>query len=346
MAGSGGRGAGGSDPGEEEEEVGEEFDGIDPDVTDEDITDAAEKFIDAMWKRAEDQFQQSRPQGKDRVDPFAEEKWAKIEEGLEEAQDAIRKRFKDLLTPRPSAFKPLIEKTQAVAMALGTADASEYEEGDKVTRLGGNDDFAFTTAAISYLSHWRGDLKYTLVEDYLTPFPGIMATQGSLAKVLRNSARLLQFIFERRRSDAKQLADKATVAVESAGDSAGGVAFMLLGILGAAIPVAGTITSGVIGAMASTASAIGGEFAGEEEEVPLSAGTVQGVVDNLFKALDESDETMREDEEKVLDLLQSLEVFVSPLAAYPDDTKSSELIPLTPEVPFGPEVAEVIQPFG
>lgn len=336
---------------DDDDDIGEEFKDIDLGVTDKDITDAAEELIDAMWAKeqelavigdvlntGEDDYYKSTPG------------WPKTEKYLEEAQEVIRSRYKELLTPTPSAFDPLIESTRAVAIALGSFDTSDYEPGDDLdsddlVHIGGDDAFDVTTVGINYLTYWQGDLKYSLVENYLQPFPTIQATQGSLAKTLQKTARLLKLIFQNRRSAAAKGAKQATVAVEAINSgSDGAVAFTILGILSTGLSLVPGPAAAVTSAAGSTLSALGGKLAAKEKEIPLSASDVQGVVDNLFKALDESDETMRNDEAEVLKLLQSLEMIVSPLAAYSDDSKGNELIPMTPYVSYDKDIADVLEP--
>lgn len=308
--------------------------------TDKELEAAVDKLVEAAKKKAKEEADIARRsvEGKmsfegDRLEyPYTREEVNKmIEDGAKEIKD----RYATIYTPNPDHFDTMISKMQAVEATLGAYTPSKNTTKDTPV-IGGGGDLELLRTSVSDMSDWQGKLKNAFVDNYLTPFPRITATQGGLARFLRHQAEWMQAIYVRRRYDAKKLADQAVEAIEAVGDSKGSsAAIALAAIIGLAtlLGPAGSSLAWALGTSAVVAgTGIGAEFIEDDKEVPLGADTVQGVVDNLFKALDESDKTMVEEEGKVLDALKQIEGVVYPLVMGPDIDKGTELTPMRPEI--------------
>ena len=267
---------------------------------------------------------------------------------IKEECEALKERFEEILTPHPKNFDDLIKTTKKVESALGVF-AVDKDLDTNSDRIGGDADFGLVdTAKGDIQQNWDGALRNELVEKYLTPlYPNIIATQGSLARYLREHAEIMKRIYERRRRDAKKIAEQGTEAIEAINDSKGSDLKLVLSIIGALVgfgaAVAGPFASGVAGPLAiglssaswSAANAIGGNFiADDKKEVPLGADTVREVVENIYEALKKSDETMQDEEGEVLESLQHIEVAIYPMTMGSNEEleKGSDLAPMWPKL--------------
>ncbi|GAA4921383.1 hypothetical protein LX16_4944 [Stackebrandtia albiflava] len=316
----------------------------DPD--DEAIRDAVEKMLKAAKEKALDEATDSWIDGNGQG--HHETPSDETKQRIDEEMESLRKRFEDVLTPHPDDFDSVIGTTKRVEGALGVFAASK-DLDENSDRIGGDADFGLIDTAKGEIQNdWDGRLRNELVDNYLTPlYPNIIATQGSLARYLRQHAEIMQMIYVRRRRDAKKIAEDAVAAFEAINDSKGSDLKILLsvisGLIGLGAAVAGPFASGVAGPLAiglssaawSAGNVIGGNFIPDDKkDVPLGADTVHGVVDNVYKALDESDKTMQDEEDEVLTSLQNVEQVVYPLVmgSNAELDKGNDLVPMRPEI--------------
>lgn len=308
--------------------------------TDPELEAAVNKLIETAKNKAQDEADKARRavertgitfEGDVAEYPYTpQEVTEMIEKGCEE----IRERYKPIYTPNPEAFSDMIKNMQSVEATMGAyAPGADIDEDTEV--IGGGGDLELLRTAVTDMGDWQGDLRDTFVDNYLTPFPRIIATQGGLARFLRQHAQLMRAIYARRRADAKYLAEEAVNAIEAIDDSKGhDLKIALAAIIGVATLVgAGAGMAVALGSAAVIVGTdMGSNFVEEDKKVPLGADTVQGVVDNLFKALDESDKTMVEDEEKVMEALINIEGIAYPMVMGPESGKGTELVPMMPEI--------------
>ncbi|MFD0559991.1 hypothetical protein FB566_3972 [Stackebrandtia endophytica] len=326
---------------------------------DDEIRAAVEKLLEAAEEKALKQADKKwiDGNGQGHHEPPSEATKTMIKEECE----ALKERFEDILTPHPKSFDDLIKTAKKVEMALGVF-AVDKQLDENSDRIGGDADFGLIdTAKGEIQKDWDGALRNELVEKYLTPlYPNIIATQGSLARYLREHAEIMKRIYERRRRDAKKIAEQGTEAVEAITDSKGSDLKLFLSIIGGLIglgtAVAGPFASGVAGPLAmglssasySAASAIGGNFIPDDKkEVPLGADTVREVFENIYEALKQSDGTMRDEEDEVLKSLQHVEVAVYPLVMGTNAQleKGTDLAPMWPKIHKTLDVEELTDGF-
>lgn len=326
---------------------------------DDEIRASVEKLLEAAEKKALEQADRKwiDGNGQGHHEPPSEATKTMIKEECE----ALKERFEDILTPHPKNFDDLIKTTKKVEMALGVF-AVDKQLDENSDRIGGDADFGLIdTAKGEIQKDWDGALRNELVEKYLTPlYPNIIATQGSLARYLREHAEIMKRIYERRRRDAKKIAEQGTEAVEAITDSKGSDLKLILSIVGGLIglgtAVAGPFASGIAGPLAmglssasfSAANAIGGNFIPDDKkEVPLGADTVREVFENIYEALKKSDETMQDEEGEVLTSLQHVEVAVYPLVMGTNAQleKGTDLVPMWPKIHRTLDVDELTDGF-
>ncbi|ADD41834.1 hypothetical protein [Stackebrandtia nassauensis] len=317
--------------------------------TDKELEDAVNKLVEVAKKKAQEEADQARRsvEGKKSFEgdvleyPYTREEVTKmIEDGAKE----IKERFAAVYTPKPDDFDTMISRMQQVEAVLGA-----YEPSKNTTKetpvIGGGGDLELLRTSVSDMSDWQGKLKNAFVDNYLTPFPRITVTQGGLARFLRHQAEWMQAIYKRRRYDAKKTADQGVEAIEAIDDSKGSeAAIALAAIIGLATllgPMGSSLAFGLGTSAVVAGTGIGAEFIEEDKEVPLGADTVQGVIDNVYKALEESDKTMVEEEGKVLDALKQIEGVVYPLVMGPDIDKGTELTPMRPAIVDTMDVEEL-----
>lgn len=314
-------------------------------LDDETIRESVEKLLEAAKEKALDEANDRwiDGNGQGHHNPPSDATKKRIDEELE----SLKERFEDILSPRPKDFDELIKTMKKVEGDLGVFEASK-DLDENSDRIGGNADFGLAdTAKGEIQKDWDGRFRNELIDKFFTPFyPNIIATQGGVARFLRQHAELMKMIYIRRRHDAKKTADDGVTAIEAINDSKGSDLKLLLSIVGGLIglgtAMAGPFASGIAGPLAmglssaawSAGNAVGGNFIKDDKEVPLGADTVQGVVENIYKALKTSDETMQDEEDALLKSLKAIEVKIYPLVmgSNEDLFKGNDLIPMKPAI--------------
>lgn len=314
------------------------------DPTDDEIREAVEKLKEAAKKKALDEATDSWIDGNGQG--HHETPSDETKERIDEELAALEKHFEDKLSPKPDDFDFLIDTTKKVEGSLGVFAAAK-DLGKNSDRIGGNADFGLVdTAKGEIQKDWDGKLRNQLIDNYLTPlYPNIIATQGGVARFLRQHAELMKRIYQRRRSDAKKIAEQGVTAIEAITDSKGSDLKILLSVVGGLIglgaamagpfaaPIAGPLAIGLSSAAWSAGSAIGGNFIpADKDPVPLGADTVEGVVDNIYKALADSDKTMQDEEDELLEALQAVEGVMYPMTMGSDLDKGNDLSPMRPDI--------------
>lgn len=277
------------------------------------------------------------------------------EEQIQEALDNLRARFDLTYTPHPNEFNTLIEAMSDVenAMGINIGDPDDLDqnlskdERDSIKGKSGTDDLkAIDTAADEIGEHWDGQLRNNLV-DNLDKMSSIAGNQGALAQFLRLQAELMQKVYARRRTDAKKIAEEGKSAIEAIKDCKGDDLAILLAVV-IAIGTVGTggavllpTTAGIVATLAGSSAIIGGTLGGpflpEDTETPLGADTVEGVFDNIYQALNDSDKTMEDEEAEIMKALTEIESLVAP-------TLGESAYHGTAMVPAWPDMAKVSDP--
>ena len=312
--------------------------------TDEDIRDAVKELVKAAYDKAIEQATEQWTDpggGGHRNTPSDEQK-----ENYRKQGEELKQRFEEILSPKPEDFETLISIMNAVQGSLGAYEATKDTSSDPV-RIAGDDGFEQASTAMVELTGWGGELRNQFLDNYLVPlFPGIVSTQGNVARFLSQHARLMKRVYERRRRDAKKIAEQGQVAIEAIVESKGSDLKLFLSIIGGLvgfasaavgpfIGTAGSLGVGLSSAAVSAASAIGGNFIpADGDPVPLGADTVKEVVDNIYEALKKNDEIMREEEAEILESLQLLEGVIYPMVGGSDALvkAGSDLVPMQPKI--------------
>ncbi|MGH8879034.1 MAG: hypothetical protein ACRD0P_17115 [Stackebrandtia sp.] len=305
------------------------------DPSDDDIMDTVDQFIKVAREKALDEARKAHPPGKAGKSP-TDEQAEKIETGVE----AVKTRFKELLTPHPDDFDTMIETMRTVESVFGTHAAAE-DLGAGPKALGGSEDLAMLDTAKSLLQNWDGELKNGLVDNYLAPmYPAMTCTQGNLARFLRQSGELMRKVYVRRRTDAKKVAEDSITAIEAIDDCKGGdFTAVLRAVLGTPVGDLASVMSGgaaLTSTLTSTAAGMGsamdGEFIQGDKELPLGGDTVEAVVYNMYDVLNESDKTMKDEETAIIKAIRAIEELTYPMVLGSKAGKGNELVPPRPGI--------------
>ncbi|ADD43968.1 hypothetical protein [Stackebrandtia nassauensis] len=315
---SSGRGSINDDEGKIEVESGDI-----PHVTDTEIKDAAEKVRETAVSKgkserdkAEGDYTIMNPDSMIRPD-FASD------EEIEEQAKWIPGRFEPYITPNPLDIETLVKRADTIATVFNCS-------GNNLTdsRLSGAYEIAMTRS-----DEWEGKAGENF-EKYMASLPTIMGNHGKVANMLQIEAQKMIELYKNRRKGAKDIADQAVKAIEAIDDSKGeGLEFLLAVIItiGTFVGLGGGGLA-IVGAGVASGATLGGPFLPDDkEELPLGADTIEEVLENMKKALDELDKSITEQEDTLIDAMKFNESEIRPHIS-DDFGKETLLLPMRPEL--------------
>jgi hypothetical protein len=256
------------------------------------------------------------------VDPMSTGDDTLLQELMNQAQSEfadVPQMFNDFtVLPEPGDFTPLIT---GVESAMKKLSASENGLNDPITGALFPQNIALVdmTSAAGYLDEWDGLGAMEFMENFATPFPKRCMNQFAAACVLVNALRAEQAIWTETRANIDKIAHDAKTALDEMNDCGKNEWEMAFSVVGAVVAVGAlTVASGgtaaiVLGAVGA-ASSVGGTVSGQIDEPPeprFSGESSTAVVDSVRKAVNDLKTYVSDAETKVQQALSNANGTVS-----------------------------------
>lgn len=160
------------------------------------------------------------------------------------------------------------------------------------------------------VSWWGGDARDNFLENFLDPFVSQTVTnQQALLDELAVAMHAYEAVLKQGRLDAKTIADQTVGVLDSTGHGSGGDVSVLLGVVGIAVAVVGTLltagtttalTLGLIGAGLQTANLA----VKISEDQTIAGETVDEVLRTMAEVLDELRQAMDAEEDLIAEAVE------------------------------------------
>lgn len=246
-----------------------------------------------------------------RVGPTASHEQIIPEAELERYRNAVRNEyyewvvpaFERYLQPDPDAVNPMIGALRQIeSMFGGSQDNSrELTASDPALKRIGD--------VRSEMSHWVGDFQINFIDNFLTPLENTPGNCAAAAKMAREVLELNKVAYIAQRKAVLDLIDTSMDALKELAATKSPDAHTwatLIGIAAGTVLTGFTVTAWIGITLISASTLAQGLTPDEKTKSNLSAPTAQEVAVKISEALAKVSEKVREDEETVLRLFQTL----------------------------------------